>query len=65
MQIERWSKDTGEVAIILTAHEYTDLQETLEAWKKEHCFGDGTCNLITENNINKICNTSWVEVMGI
>ena len=62
MTIEKWSKETGEVAIIMGSHEYADLWETLKNWSCEHQGGDGTCSPNGYRTVMKIVNTLWGDI---
>lgn len=63
MQIEKWSNETGEIAVILSPREYSDLYDIMNVYVKEHSAGDGTTNVPMLKIANKIARTTWGEVL--
>lgn len=64
MDIEKWSNETWQVAIILSPREYSDLYDIMNAYTKEHSAGDGTTNVDMLALANKIAKTTLGKILN-
>lgn len=59
MDIEKWSNETGQVAVILSPREYSELYDIMNVYVNEHYAGDGTTNVPMMEIATKIAKTTW------
>lgn len=64
MDIEKWSSETGQVALILSPREYSELYDIMNVYVNEHHAGDGTTNVPMMEVATKIAKTTWGKIFA-